>query len=96
VTVTSPNGAGTMFIGTVRNVTFNHNLGIGRTFNIDVSRDGGSNWSRLLVFSSTSSSSGLYAWTVDGPPATRVRVRVSDAINGSVFDISDVNFTISD
>jgi len=94
VTVTSPNGSGALHIGAVWNITFTDNLGTGAQLKIDVSRDGGATWSSITTLTTTSATSGSYAWTVSGPPTARARIRVSWTDNTAVFDQSDVNFTI--
>src|SRR5262249_54542467 len=98
VTVTSPNGAGSLRIGSTQTITFTHNLGAGQSVNIDVSRNGPLGpWSPLTgrPGSTTSATAGSFDWIVTGPATTHARVRVSAAADPSVFDISDVDFTIA-
>jgi hypothetical protein len=94
ITVTAPNTAVTWQSGTTQNVTFTHNLGVGQQVNLDVSRDGGATWGPIGTMTTTSATSGTYAWAVTGPSTTQARIRVSSASAG-VSDISNVNFTIS-
>ena len=42
----------------------------------------------------TTGASVTYAWTVTGPPAAGVRIRARWAADATVFDVSDVGFTI--
>jgi hypothetical protein len=95
VTVTSPNGSGAVRIGDNRQVTFNHNLGIGQAFAIEISRDGGETWSPITTFTSTSAASGSYGWRVSGPATSQARIRVRWSADATVADLSDVNFTIA-
>jgi hypothetical protein len=43
----------------------------------------------------TTATSGTYAWTVTGPPTTTARIRVTSTNSPAVNDISNVNFTIT-
>ena len=94
VTVTSPNTNVAWTIGSSHNLTFSHNLGTGQVVNIDISRDGGATYSPITTFTTTSATSGSYAWVVTGPATTQGRVRVTWATNPAVTDISNVNFRI--
>jgi hypothetical protein len=94
VTVTAPNTAVTWRSGTVQTIRFTHNLGIGQAFAIDVSRDGGNNWAPLTSVTSTSATTGSFAWTVTAPPTSRARIRVR-AARDAATDTSDVDFTIT-
>jgi len=95
VTVTSPNGAGTIVIGSPRSVTFAHNLGVGQVMNIEISRNGAAGpWSPIATVTTTNATSGSYQWTVSGPATTHARIRVSWAADPAVADVSDVDFTI--
>ena len=59
---------------------------------IEYSTDAGSNWS--LITESTSAVTGSYSWTVPNTPTTEGLVRISDAGNASIFDVSDSVFTV--
>jgi Developmentally Regulated MAPK Interacting Protein./FG-GAP repeat. len=95
VTVTAPNTAVSWRIGDPHNITFTHNLGVGQSINIELSRDGGATWSPITTFTTTSATSGSYAWAVFAPATAQGRVRVTWASDGAVTDIGDVNFTIT-
>jgi hypothetical protein len=94
VTVTAPNTAVSWRATSTQNITFTHNLGVGQAVNVDLSRDGGANYSPITVLTTTSASTGTYSWKVTGPPTTQARVRVTSATNPAATDMSDVNFTI--
>jgi len=58
---------------------------------IEYSTDNGNNWIAIVdSFSST----GIYEWIIPNTLTTEGRVRISDATDPSVFDISDGSFTI--
>jgi hypothetical protein len=92
VTVTSPNTNVNWSIGSSHNLTFSHNLGTGQVVSIEISRDGGATYSPITTFTTTSATSGSYAWVVTGPATTQGRVRVTWTTNPAVTDLSNVNF----
>lgn len=94
IAITSPNTAVSWQVTTKKNITFTHNLGVGKLVNLSVSRDGGATWSSITNYTTTSATSGTYAWTINGPPTTQARIRATSTTNASVTDTSDVNFTI--
>ena len=59
---------------------------------IEYSTDNGSAW--IVVVASVPSIFGSYNWTVPNTPSTQCLVRISDASNASVNDVSDNTFTI--
>jgi hypothetical protein len=94
VRVTAPNANLLWTAGTVRNLTFAHNLGTGQVVDLELSRDGGLTFEPITSFTTTSANSGTFAWTVTGPPTAQARLRVSWSTNSAVTDQSDVNFRI--
>jgi uncharacterized membrane protein len=96
VTVTAPNTNVNWTIGSAQNVTWSHNLGTSENVQIEVSRDGGTTWSVVTASQPNSANtSGTFSWTVTGPATTSARMRVTWTRNGTVQDISNVNFQIS-
>jgi hypothetical protein len=49
----------------------------------------------MSVISSTPASGGSYNWTVPNTPSTQCLVRISDASNASINDVSNATFTIT-
>jgi hypothetical protein len=94
VTVTAPNTATSWKVASTQQINFSHSLGAGQAVNIDVSRDGGSTFSHIATMTTTSATTETYSWIVSGPPTSLARIRVASAVNATVFDVSDVNFTI--
>lgn len=94
VQVTAPNTAVTWCAGTTQNITWVSG-GIGNV-KIELSSDGGSTFPTTIT-SSTSASTGTYAWAIPAgtAPGTQYRVKVTDITNGTLTDASDVNFTIN-
>src|SRR5262249_27554145 len=94
ITVTAPNGSGSLWIATSFPITFVHNLGVGQPINLDVSRNGGLTWSPIARVTPTADPVGMYSWVLTAPVTTQARVRATWASNPTVTDSSDVNFTI--
>ncbi len=90
VTVTAPNGAENWTANSLHNVTWT-STGTIANVKIEYTTDG-TNYS--VVIASTTNS-GTYAWTVPNTPSTTSKVRVSDATNSAINDVSNANFTIS-
>ena len=91
VTLTAPNGGESWVGNTQHNITWtSQNI---TDVSIEYSTDNGSSW--ISVITSIPASSGSYNWTVPNTPSTQCLVRISDASNASVYDISDATFTIT-
>lgn len=59
---------------------------------IEYTTDNGSNWN--VIASSVPGSDGSYAWTLPMTPSGNCKVKISDASNTSLFDLSDSLFVI--
>ena len=92
ITVTSPNTLVNWAVGSLQQITWNHNLGSGTSVKIEVSRNGGGTWTTI---SASAPNTGSYAWLVTGPTTTNARIRVSWTSNLSVSDSSDISFKIA-
>jgi len=90
ITVTSPNGGETWFVGDSRNITWTSE-NAGANVKIEISRDGGSTWSTIT---SSTPNDGSYAWTVTTPASTACRIRITSTSYPAVSDTSNANFTI--
>jgi subtilase family protein len=91
VTITSPNGGEVQTIGTNQGITWTSSSITGNV-KIEYSNTGGASW--LPIYTSTEND-GFALWTVQGPPTTQARIRVSSVSNPAVTDISNANFTLS-
>jgi hypothetical protein len=90
--VNSPNGGENWQSGTVKNITWTANLI--NNVKIEYSTDNGTVWNTIV--SSFSASSGSFNWLIpDSLSSIQALVRVSDAINPLIADLSDNVFTIS-
>ncbi|MGE6757984.1 lamin tail domain-containing protein [Corallococcus interemptor] len=90
VTVLSPNGGESWAAGSSQTITWTAS-GI-TNVKVEYSLNG-STWTTLT--SSTGASSGSVAWTVPASASTTAWVRVSDASNATVTDLSNAAFTIT-
>jgi IPT/TIG domain/Beta-propeller repeat/PKD domain len=95
VRITAPNTGVNWGAGSTQQIKWSHNLGTAAFVRLEASFDGGSNWSVINgAVKNSSSSSGIYNWTVPGVLSSATRIRASWT-NGPVADTSDVNFTIA-
>lgn len=92
ITLTSPNGGGVLCRGNNMLVSWS-SIFVSGNINIDLSNNG-TNWQRIA--SAIPASSHFYNWTIlPGQTAgTTYKVRVTDATDANVNDISDANFSI--
>ncbi|MDY7229061.1 lamin tail domain-containing protein [Hyalangium rubrum] len=90
VTVNSPNGGESFTAGSSQSITWAAtgvtNVKLEYTLN-------GSTWT--VITSSTAASASSYTWTVPSTASTAARVRVSDASNSALTDMSNTAFTIT-
>ena len=90
LTLLGPNGSENWIAGTTQNITYNPTGGV-TTVRLYYSTNNGTSWN--LITSSTSG--GLYAWTVPNTPSSQCLVRVEDIANPTCnSDQSDAVFTI--
>lgn len=92
ITVTSPNTAVTWYVGFSNTIQWTSQYVTNPFVAIDYSTDGGVTWT---VITTSTNNSGSFNWTVPNTPSSQARVRVKDAANPTIFDISNVNFTIA-
>ncbi len=92
LTVISPNGEESWGISSARTVTWS-SYGEIENVNIDLSLDGGAIFAINLATDVENSGEFAIA-SVDNLPTTLARVKISDATNSEVFDISNADFTI--
>src|ERR1035437_3612243 len=94
VTVTSPNGGENWQVGSSHNITASVNGSI-TGWQLEYSTDGGSSWNWITGMSTPNTTINV-SWTVPNAPSTTCKVRATVLYaNGSVADVSDANFTIS-
>ena len=90
ITVTSPNGGEAWIANTIHNITWTYSDFAGNV-KIEYSTNAGASWTTI---SASTANTGSYSWLIPANPSTTCRVRVSDAADGSPFDVSNSNFEI--
>jgi interleukin-like EMT inducer protein len=90
LTITYPNGGEPHVAGTDDVVLWN-STEVSGSVKIEYSLNGGASW--FPIYHSTEDD-GVAPWTVQGPPTTQARVRVTSLSNPAVSDTSNANFTI--
>jgi uncharacterized repeat protein (TIGR03803 family) len=94
ITVTAPNTAVAWAEGAPQTIRWTHNLGVGSSVRVELSRNGGATWEVLAAsVQNTSASMGSFPWMVTGPQTTTALVRVS-WLAGPASDVSNTNFAI--
>ncbi|MFA5803444.1 MAG: FISUMP domain-containing protein [Melioribacteraceae bacterium] len=86
----APNGSESWQANASKNITWSStNVS---NIKLEYSTNNGTNWT--IIIASTSAGSGSYAWTIPGVSSTNCKVRISDATNSDLTDMSDNVFTI--
>ncbi|MHB9030823.1 MAG: Ser-Thr-rich GPI-anchored membrane family protein, partial [Candidatus Latescibacterota bacterium] len=93
ITVTAPNGGEKWNSGSSEKITWT-STGVSYV-NVEYSRDGGVTW--ILVQANVNSGSGTGSYPITAPSIVSLRclVRVTDAKNAAVADVSDAVFSIT-
>ena len=90
VTVTSPNGGEQWIVGATQNITWtSSNVA---NVKLEYTTNNGTNWNSVLT--STPASAGSFVWTIPNTPSANCKIRISDASNIAVPDLSDNVFSI--
>ncbi|MDD5466038.1 MAG: hypothetical protein PHP73_06860 [Candidatus Omnitrophica bacterium] len=94
VTVTSPNGGETWIVGENRNITWTR-TGSFINVKLEYSTNGFTDELQTTVITASILAAPLtYAWTVPDAIGTNLKVRISDAADATVTDVSNGTFTI--
>lgn len=91
ITVTSPNGTENWLAKSVHDITWT-SVNV-TNVKIDYSLNNGTTW--LNIVPNIPASTGKYSWTVPDTSSSMTKIRISDASNSSITDMSDFTFTIS-
>jgi hypothetical protein len=90
VAVIAPNGGETWPINSTQTLQWNSS-GITGKVKIELSRDGGTTWTKLF---NNVANTGSKTWKIKKPATTQARIRVSGVDDPGAADTSDANFTI--
>jgi len=89
--VTAPNGGETWLEGENHDITWNYMAGI-TNVKIEYSVDNGANWSSVI---NSTPCDGTYSWLIPNENSNQCLIKISDADDSAIFDISDDVFTIA-
>src|SRR2546425_432210 len=90
LTLTAPNGGEVWTVGESRTITWTA-TGTIPNVKLEYSKD---NFATATVIAASTSNTGSYTWTVPNDISATVKVRVADAADSTVNDVSDANFKI--
>ncbi len=90
ITLTAPNGGENWAAGSTHSITWTDN-GLANVA-LSYSVDGGSQWQSIIA---SAANNHTYGWSVPNSVSTTCRVRVADAADAAVNDVSDGNFAIT-
>ncbi|GBD07688.1 Endoglucanase C [bacterium HR21] len=93
ITVLEPNGGETWCAGSTKTIRWN-SVGVDNV-TIELSANGGQSWTTLAT--NVPASAGSWSWSIPAnqPPGSQYRIRIVDAADAQLFDVSDGNFSIS-
>ena len=92
LTMTVPNGSEVWLINSSHDIEWTR-FGQIANARLEYSKDSGTTFSSLIV-GSVDASLQRYNWVIPDNPGILIRVRISDAADSTVYDISDANFII--
>jgi len=92
LTLIAPNGGETWTIGTVHNIAWTSSDVT--AVDIEYSLDGGAGW--LPVAAGVDAATGSYAWTIPAGATSQALVRLTDAGDPGLTDVSASTFTIAE
>ena len=91
-TLTAPNGTEQWTVGTLQTVSWTRTGSIANA-KLEYSTNGGTTYPNIII-ASTPAAGLTYSWTIPDSVSTTCRVRISDAADATVLDVSDANFAI--
>ena len=89
--MTAPNGGETWLLDENHDITWNYMAGI-TNVKIEYSLDNGANWSPVI---NSTPCDGTYNWLIPNKNSNQCLIKISDADDAAIFDISDAVFTIA-
>ncbi|MFN8323708.1 MAG: hypothetical protein U0T74_13685 [Chitinophagales bacterium] len=94
ITVTTPNGGNTFYVGGTYNINWTYQYVTGSFVKIEYSTNNGATWSSIV--NNTSISTGTYSWTpIPNTPSSQCLVRVKSTTDSLVAtDVSNAVFNI--
>ncbi len=90
LTVVTPNGGEHYQTDSTKTVSWTISSNVSNV-NIELSTDNGTSWSTLA---SNWQADKDYSWTIGNTPSSQALIRVSDADNSNIYDVSDNTFSV--
>ena len=91
-TLTAPNGTEQWTVGTIQTVSWTRTGSIANA-KLEYSTNGGTTYPNIII-GSTPAAGLTYSWTIPDSVSTTCKLRISDAADATVLDVSDANFAI--
>ena len=91
LTLTSPNGGEWWFVGDTRQIEWSGSSSIANV-KLEFSRDAGVSWRTIAA---STPNNGAYNWVVPDTVSNSCLVRIADAVNASITDVSDGKFFVT-
>ncbi len=91
VNLAGPNGGEDWQVGSSHNINWTSNNVT--NVKLEYTTNNGTNW--ITITGSTAASAASYIWTIPNSPSANCKVRISDADDASINDLSDAVFIIS-
>ena len=92
IRVLTPNTATTLYAGELYEVKWSSRFLNGNYVNINYSIDNGITW---IEVDENIPNNGIYNWTVPNTTSTTCLIKIEDALDDNINDVSDIIFTIS-
>ncbi|RMG53069.1 MAG: hypothetical protein D6723_07770 [Acidobacteria bacterium] len=93
ITVIAPNGGETWSIGSAATIQWSTSGQLPSIDNVTIqlSRDGGATFQTIIA---STPNDGAHSWSVTGPATTEAVIKILDALDATIWDISDGTFII--
>ncbi|MGE5341610.1 MAG: RHS repeat domain-containing protein [Candidatus Omnitrophota bacterium] len=91
ITVTAPNGGEKWRGGSTHSITWT-STGTIANVNIQYSTDNGNNWS---IVAANTPNTKMYSWEIPNTVSQRCLIKISDASNSNIYDVSNAAFSIT-
>jgi hypothetical protein len=91
LTITMPDGGEQWIVGNKHPIHWDWS-GSMPSVKLEYTTDGGTNWN---LIASSSTNDGDYLWTIPNNVTANCFVKISDAANPSIYDLSDASFSIN-
>lgn len=92
ITVTAPNTATTLYAGNTTSISWTSQYLTSSFVKIQYTSNNGSTWTDVAAITEND---GSYSWSIPNTPSNQCRVKISEYNNPTVYDESNVNFTIT-